>query len=178
MNKKVEKWHRDVLRTVKWLRAIVGMPHADVVIGKPHDLDPDAATAGDRMADWFSGAGQEPTNVQRFRDAAAVLRKTPPEGWPVPAPTPETAPTAPETASAPTAPTAPTAPETASETAPTAPETAPTETAPTAAPTAPKAKRKRKPAKPKPDKAAVAPTTPTPDPEPKAKGILDRLAGR
>ena len=88
MNKKVEKWYLDVLRTVKWLRAVVGMDHADVVVGKPHKLDPDAATAGDRMASWFEGAGAEPTNVQRFRDASAVLRLTPPEGWPAQPPAP------------------------------------------------------------------------------------------
>ena len=155
-NKKTEKWIADVKRTIFWLRAIVGMDHGVIKTGKPHDLDADAATAGDRMAAWFGGEGNEPNNVQRFRDAAAVLRKTPPEGWPKPAPAPETAPEPPQDES-PTAPVPDPAIASADVAAP----------AKTEKPKPEKKTRTRKPKTPK-----------TPETPAAKGGIVDSLLGR
>lgn len=59
---KRERLRKDHIRTVAWLRAAAAGD------------DDGAAVIADRLGNWFSGDGAEPTNIDRFRDAAKVLR--------------------------------------------------------------------------------------------------------
>lgn len=90
--------YRDRKRTCRWTLAAAD---GDVAA---------AAIICDRLAEWFASAGAEPDNVERFRDAAGMLRASgattadpatfDPSAAPASAPTPEPAPAEPAPAPA------------------------------------------------------------------------------